>query len=211
MGLLSGDSYDNRIIRREKTRNGYKNVLDKAAEVEDGDTGEKQLKMKSDGLIVPKPENQKFETLWYRDFFDKLTRTKSHCDFIEIYLKDEDDGDYVTFNPEDSGLELNGNEAQFQTHRDLENEKTLDLFSEEGNQELYFLAGLGIITMINLGGMWVIVNGLQSSVIEGIQQGFNTVQSQAENAGDVTGNVILLTAGLGHIAQSIKNKVSDLW
>lgn len=209
MVLLSGDSYDTTIIRREKTRNGFKNIKDKAAIIEDSDTGEKQLKMKSDGLIVPKPSNQEFGTLWYRDFLDKLTRTKSHCDFIEVYLKDDDEGDFVSFQPESEELVLNGNEGQFQTHRDLENEKTLDLFSEDGNQELYFLAGLGVITMINLGGMYVIVNGLDQAIVSGVKEGFQTVQSQAQQAGEVTGNWILLTVGFSHLIQGIRQKIGD--
>lgn len=197
MGLLSdianGDSYDITVIRREKTSNGIKNVKDKAAKIEDSDTNESLLKMKSDGLKVPRPESQQFETLWYKDFLDKVFSSKSHTDFMEIYLREtgEDvDGDYVKFDPEEEGLDLMGSESQFQTHRDLEAEKTLDIFSEEGNQEWYFLAGLGVITMINLGGMYIIVSGLDQAIVSGVEEGFKTVQG---NKGVVTGNWVLFS------------------
>jgi len=195
MGLknvINGDTFDTTVIRREKTSNGFKNVKDKAAEIEDPDTGETLLKMKSDGLKIPKPDNQQFGTLWYKDFVDRITRSKSHTDFIEVYLKEtgkDADGDYIQFNPEEDSedLELAGSEAQFQTHRDLEAEKTLDIFSDDSNEEWYFLAGLGIITIVQLGGMWIVTNGMQDAIITGVKQGFSTVQDTANNAGSATG------------------------
>lgn len=192
--LIKGDSYDTTVIRREKTSNGFKNVKDKAAEVEDSDTGETLLKMKSDGLKIPKPDNQQFETLWYKDWLDKIVSSQSHTDFIEVFLREtgkDADGDYIKFNPKEERetLELSGSEAQFQTHRDLEAEKTLDIFSSDDNQELYFLAGLGVITMINLGGMYIIVSGLEQSVITGIKEGFKTVGSGAAAGKEATGMI----------------------
>jgi hypothetical protein len=220
MGLISqianGDTFDKKILRREKQSNGrWKNRWDKAAEIEDPDTGETQLKFKSDGAIVPKPEGSQFETLWYTSFLDKLTRDVSHCDFIEVYLKDtgsSGDGDWVEFNPEggeddEADLGLVGSESQFQTHRDLESEKTLDIFSEEDNQEWYFLAGLGVITMINLGGMYIIVNGLDQAIKAGVKEGFKTV---AGSKSAITGNWVLFAFMGSQALKTVKSKLSSL-
>jgi len=211
--MIKGNSYDKTVIRREKTNNGFKNVKDKAAEVKDSDTNEELLKLKSDGLKIPRPQTQQFETLWYKNFVDRIFNSKSHTQFLEVFLKetgDNADGDYVVFDP-DEGLELSGNESQFQVHRDLENEKTLNIFSEEGNQEWYFLAGLGVITMINLGGMYIIVNGLDSAITQGVKEGFKTVQS---NQGAVTGNWILFAfAGQQFVSKAsstISNSIEKL-
>lgn len=193
--IINGDSFDTTVIRREKTSNGFKNVKDKVAEIEDPETGEKQLKMKSDGLKIPKPEAKQFETLWYKDWLDKIFRSKSHTDFMEIYLEEtgEDaEGDFISFSPDQGELDFMGSESQFQTHRDLEAEKTLDIFSEEGNQEWYFLAGLGIITMINLGGMYIITNGLDQAIVSGVKEGIQTAQS---SQGAVTGSWIMFAFG----------------
>jgi len=213
--LVNGDSFDKTVIRREKTSNGFKNVKDKAAEIQDSDTKETLLKMKSDGLKVPKPDNQQFETLWYKDWMDRIFSTDSHTDFIEIYLKetgDNADGDYVEFNPDnEKELSLSGSEAQFQTHRDLEAEKTLDIFSSDDNQELYFLAGLGVITMINLGGMYIIVSGLQSSIVPGVKQGFQTVQYSAGSAQDATGMIPVFAFIGRHKISSLKQSLQQWW
>ncbi|MFB6193042.1 MAG: hypothetical protein ABEK00_02225 [Candidatus Nanohaloarchaea archaeon] len=211
-GLITGDSYDTRVLRREKTSNGFKNRWDKVAEKKDSDTKEKQLKFKSDGTVIPKPENYEFETLWYRDWIDKLIPGgKSHTDFIEVYLKESGegaDGDFVQFNSEKGELEASGNESQFQTHRDLEAEKTLDIFSEDDNQQWYFLAGLGVITMINLGGMYIIVHGLDNAIIKGVKQGFKTVQS---SKGAVTGSWVMFSFAGAQAARKIRNSCSSLF
>lgn len=211
--VINGDTFNKTVIRREKTSNGFKNVKDKAAEIEDPDTGETLLKMKSDGLKIPKPDNQQFETLWYKDFLDRVFRSKSHTDFIEIYLKDKGndaDGDFVQFNPsKDEMLSLSGSEAQFQTHRDLEAEKTLDIFSDDSNEEWYFLAGLGIITIVQLGGMWIVTNGMEQSIVSGVKQGFKTVQDTANTAESATGMIPVLAFVGRHKITSIKETICE--
>jgi hypothetical protein len=220
MGLISqianGDTFDKKILRREKQSNGrWKNRWDKAAEIEDPDTGETQLKFKSDGAIVPKPEGSQFETLWYTSFLDKLTRDVSHCDFIEVYLKDtgsSGDGDWVEFNPEggeddEADLGLVGSESQFQTHRDLESEKTLDIFSEDKNEKWMWLAGLGTLIIIDIAGQYIVNQGLQQGVASGVKQGFEAVQG---GKGAVTGNWVLFAFVGSQALKSVKSKLSAL-
>lgn len=214
--LIKGNNYDKTVIRREKTSNGFKNVKDKAAEIQDSDTGETLLKMKSDGLKIPKPDNQQFETLWYKDWLDKITSSESHTSFIEIFLKETGenaDGDYIQFNADrdEEQLELTGSEAQFQTHRDLEAEKTLDIFSSDDNQELYFLAGLGVITMINLGGMYIIVNGLDSAVVKGIKEGFKTTQAGVAAGQDATSIIPIIGFVACQQVQSMIQHVKNIF
>jgi len=207
--IVNGDSFDTAVIRREKTQNGYKNVKDKAAEIEDPDTGETLLKFKSDGLKVPKPENQQFETLWYRDWMDRIFRSKSHTDFLEVYLEDDSDGDYVEFDSEGNKLELSGSEGQFQTHRNLEAEKTLDIFSDASNEKWYFLAGLGTLIIIDIAGQYIVNQGMQRAVIEGVRQGYSTVQGAQQTAQSSTGLIPVFALMGRQKMASWRKKIGD--
>lgn len=223
--IVNGDSYDKKILRREKTSNGFKNVLDKAAEIEDPDTGEKLLKFKSDGLQIPKPEAQQFEVVWYRDWIDKVTRTKSHTDFMEVYLKelgDDAHGDFVTFEPAKKELELMGSESQFQTHRDLEAEKTLDIFSEDGmNQQYIMIGALALIVIIDVAGKYIASQSMEESVYNAMKRLQETGASAVSQGQNMTGNWVLFAfagsqamkkvkASTGNLYKSVRTRVSSL-
>jgi len=212
--IVNGDSFDKKILRREKTSNGFKNVLDKAAEIEDPDTGEKLLKFKSDGLKIPKAESQQYEVLWYRDWIDRLTRTKSHTQFMEVYLKelgDDAHGDFVSFDPEEKELDLMGSESQFQTHRDLEAEKTLDIFSEDGmNQQYIMIGALALIVIIDVAGKYIASQSMEESVYNAMKRVYQTGSSAVGTGQNMTGNWVLFAFAGSQAMKKLKAFVGDL-
>lgn len=187
MSLLDkifGESYGIKIIRRQVRNGRQDNVIeDRAAVVEDDDTKEKQLKLKSDGKKIPKPSNL---------YFDRIQGSgllSTSSDFIEI----EEDGDDVSFvdfqvssNDDEDGGSLNPERSEkehiFQAHRDFMNKKTLEVWNSASNQEIYILATILMIVVIQLAGQYFIVNGLQSGIVEGVANALSSADIAANAA-----------------------------
>jgi len=185
MGLTDkvfGPSYKVKTIRRQ-VRNGQQDnvIMDRAALVEDDITEEKQLKFKSDGKTIPKPSNLSFDNLQTKSWFG------GSSDFLEI----EEDGDQtsiINFNKKENRLtpERAEKEHIFQAHRNFLNKKTMEAWSSEDNTEIYILATIALIVVVNLAGQYFIVNGLQQGVADGVIQGFQNIDLGA--ATGATGN-----------------------
>lgn len=177
MGLtdkILGPTYNIKIIRRQ-LRSGRqdKTFEDLAAVVEDDESDQKQLKLKSDGKKIPKPSNLSFDQIQTLGIL-----RGGNKDFIEL----EEDGDEVSFidfsYDEDEGElqpERSEKEHIFQAHRNFMNKKTLEAWSQDDNKEILILGLIVFTVLVNLAGQYFIVNGLEASVVDGIVQGFQNV------------------------------------
>lgn len=183
MGLIDkvfGNSYKIKIIRRQvRGGNVHKVVEDRAALIEDEDTGEKKLKFKSDGKVVPKPSNLNFDSVKTSGFL-----SSGSTDMLEV----EEDGDTVSvISFKNSRGDLVADTAEkehlFQTHRNFMNKKTRESWSDDDNTELIVMGTVILMLIIDLAGTYFIVNGMQDAIIEGISSGFQNL-----NADIVTGN-----------------------
>lgn len=184
MGLktkILGPSYQIKILRRQ-LRNGQQDkvFMDRAAVVEDDESKEKQLKLKSDGKKIPKPSNLNFDQLQSTGLLSRGTE-----DFIEI----EEDGDEISVidfsYDKENGLKPERAEKEhiFQAHRNFLNKKTLEAWSQEDNKEILILGLIVFTILVNLAGMYFIVNGLEQSVVDGIVQGMQNVDVSAATGG----------------------------
>lgn len=180
MGIVDkvfGPSYDIKTIRRQVRSNGQHKVLeDKAAVVTDDVTEENKLKFKSDGKEVPKPSNVSFDRFRSNSWLGRGT-----SEIIEF----EEDGDEVSIidfsfdNSEGLNPERSEKEHLFQTHRNFLNKKTLEAWSSDDNKEIYILATIVLIVVINLAGEYFLINGMQDGMAEGVVRAFQNVNADA--------------------------------
>jgi len=189
---ILGANYDKKVVRQ---RNPKADLWDDAAEIEDDETGEKQWKLKDDGETVPKPPQNKTGYMFYRKWYHKLLfMPRQRVEYA--VLKDEGDGKCEWKKLDDDSWEAAGNTSAFDTHRNLQAKKYLDLYSEDDNTKLWIAAYLSILVVINLAGMYIITQGVESGVADAVASGINAgVDSASDASGSVPGTSIVPVAG----------------
>jgi len=175
--------------RVERIKHGEPNIQDKATEIEDEDTSEKQLKLKSDGLIVPKPGADKISTTQTRSLWKKLKGDKyqKQIKFIDY---GDGSGDFVDVDMDEGRVKASGDERMFDTHRSLMQKKISRLFEEEDKTQVWLAAYLTVLALITVGAMFFVTQGIEDTVAQAVEQGIragleagSNVQEGATNGG----------------------------
>jgi len=198
MGLL-GAKYDKKVVRR---RGSKADIWDDAAEIEDDETGEKKWKFKSDEKEIPSPDESKIGYLFYRKWWQKLLfMPKQRVEYIEYADKGSRDGTVLEL--KDDKLTSSNDEDVFETHRTIQVRKNVDLYSnDDDNTQMWLAAYLSILVLINLAGMYIITQGVQSGVADAVASGINAGKSAAGDGGaSVPGVGMFMVAGQGKIRE----------
>jgi len=163
------------------------NLTDTAVEVEDEKTGEKKLKFKSDGVVIPKPGQDKISTTRQTSLWKKL-KGERYTETLKFIDYGDGSGDFVEVDFEDGRAEASGNERMFQTHRSLTVQKISRLFSEEDNTQLWLAAYLTVLALVTVGAMFFVTQGIEDTVAQAVQQGIEAgLQSTQTAQQGVTG------------------------
>lgn len=179
-----------RKYRVERIRHGEPNIQDKATEIEDDDTGEKQLKLKSDGTIVPKPGADKISTTKTDSLLAKLKGDKYRKQ-IKLIDYGDGSGDFVDVDVDEGKVKASGDERMFETHRNLMQKKISRLFEEEDNTQVWLAAYLTVLALLTVGAMFFVTQGIEDTVAQAVQQGIeaglNSANTAQEGATGATG------------------------
>lgn len=146
------------------------NIKDTAVEIEDEDTGEKQLKMKSDGVIIPKPGEDKIDTTQQTSLWKKL-QGKKYVKTLKLIDYGDGSGDFVDIDFDKGKAESSGNDRMFDTHRSLVAQKVSRLFSEDDNTQVWLAAYLTVLAVITIGAMYFVTTGMEDTVAKAVQEG----------------------------------------
>lgn len=179
---ILGESYNLKAIRRDKNLKTGK--IDQATIIEDEDTQEKQIKFKSDGKTIPKPSDLSLTNVKYQGITHKILGGWKRTDMIEV-VEDGDETKIVkiTGEEENYSAETAEKEHLFATHRNFLAKKTVEAWNmDDDNTQMWLAAYLSVLALVTLGGMYMIVNGIESAVVEGVTQGIET-------AWDATGEI----------------------
>lgn len=195
---LFGAKYDKKVVRR---RGSKADLWDEAAEIEDEETEAKQWKFKSDGAIVPAPDSSKIGYIFYRKWWHKLLfMPRQRKEFIEFREKGDGQGNWCEF--EEGSIKASDDEHVFQTHQNLMSKKYIEIFSQEDKTELWLAAYLTVLVVINLAGMYIITQGVESGVASAVANGLEAGVSAGSGASEtVPGVGILAVAGRGKIRE----------
>jgi len=183
-----GHKYSKKVVRRDPVKADW---WDKAAEIEDPETGEKQWKLKKDGAIVPAPGPDETGHLFYRNLIQRLTfQPKKRTEYAILNDKGSGDGQWISLDKNELDMAGGGENRMFDTHRNFLSKKTVEIFSKEDNKELYILGALALITMTNLIGMYIIASNADKIGQQAIQQAVKAGVDSAGAASDAAdGNV----------------------
>lgn len=154
----------------DRIKDGEPNVIDKAVEIEDEDTGEKKIKFKSDDAIVPKPSADKISTTEQTSLWKKL-QGKRYIKTLKFIDHGDETGEWAEVNFDKKDVRSSGESRMFETHRSLRMQKISDMFSEEDNTKVWLAAYLTILAFITLGGTWLLTQNVESTVAQAVQQG----------------------------------------
>lgn len=199
LGKLLGPSYDKKVVRRRPVKG---DKWDKAAEITDEDAGdEKQWKLKSDGETVPAPSQDKIGYLFYRKWYHKLLfMPEQKTEYAILDDRGGQDGEWKDLSKEDTFLTGGGNSHIFQTHRNLQVQKYVDLYSKDDNTQLWLAGYLTVLALVTIGAAYMIVNGVEQGVKAGAEaavQGAKAGASGASGGADsVPGTGMLPVIGL---------------
>ena len=168
----------------DRIRNGQPNMTDKAKEIEDEDTGEKKLKFKSDGAVVPKPGEDKISTTEETSLLKKL-QGKRYTKTLKFIDHGDETGDFVEIDFGDSEMRASGDSRMFETHRSLRMQKVSDLFSDGDNTQLWLAGYLTVLALVTIGAMYFLTTGIEDTVAKAVEQGISaglSATDQAQNA-----------------------------
>lgn len=205
-----GAPYNKKIVRRRPVK---ADLWDKAAEIEDEETEEKMWKLKSNGEKVPKPSEDKIGYLFHYKWWQR-PRFLFPRDRIEYAIyndKGDGDGKWVELSSENVDLSGGGDTRMFDTHRNMQAKKYVDLYSKEDNKEMYILGALGIIVFMDIAATYILTSNADklgaSAVKKAVEAGVKSAMSASEGAsGDVPGVSIIPVAGF-----VARNKISNLF
>lgn len=167
--------------RVERIRHGEPNIQDKATEIQDEDTEEKQLKFKSDGLKIPKPGADKINTTKRNNLWAKLGGNK-YVKEIKFIDYGDGSGDFVEVDMDEEKVQASGDNRMFDTHRSLMQKKISRLFEEEDNTQLWIAAYLTVLALITVGAMFFVTQGIEDTVARAVESG---IQAGLEAGGQV--------------------------
>jgi len=174
--------------KAERIKPNDPNIQDTAVEVIDEDTQEKQLKFKSDGLIVPKPGEDKIATTKQTSLIAKLKGNK-YSKTLKLIDYGDGSGDFVEIDFEEGKAESSGDDRLFDTHRSLMSQKYSSLFEDEDNTQLWIAAYLSILALATVGGMWFVTTGIEDTVAQAVSKGIEAGLSSAQNTASGSGAV----------------------
>lgn len=174
----------------ERIKANEPNVQDTAVEIEDEDTGEKQLKLQSDDVLIPKPGEDKISTMKQTSLWKRL-QGKKYEKTLKLIDYGDGSGDFVEVDYDEGKVESSGNDRMFDTHRSLVAQKVSRLFSEEDNTRVWLAAYLTVLALLTVGGMYFVTTGMEDTVAkavkEGITAGLEAGQSTQGAAAGATG------------------------
>lgn len=218
-GLITGDEYPIRVRRRTPTEE----FIDKGKIIEDEDTNEKQLKLKSDGETFPKPGEDKFDLVAYRKWWHKLlVMPKQRTKGLTMIDHGDGEGDFVEYSRENEKAKAAGSNRIWDTHRNLMGKKYLELTQEEDNTQLWLAAYLSVLALITLGGMYVITQGIEDAVAQAVKQGIQSglqagsvgadnLQSSGVPDGSNSNYIPVIGLTSVYSAKWLKNRFSSLF
>lgn len=200
---IFGAPFDKTVYRIRDEKGDLK---DKAALITDDTSQEKQVKFKSDGKVVPKPGDDKIGYMYYKKWYHSLLMMpEQRMEYFIFFDYGDGDGDFAEIDENENRVKAAGNERMFQTHRDFVGKKTLEIFSKDDNTEVWLAAYLSILVIINLAGMYVITQGVESGVASAVAKGIEAgigAGSDAAGGSNIPGVGMILVGG-----RALLNKV----
>jgi hypothetical protein len=186
---ILGKSYD---IKVERLNSRGPDKWDKAAEIENDKTGEKMLKLKSDGAKLPKPGSDKIGKMRYDKLIHKIFGGQNYVDKVTLIDYGDGRADFVDVDHEQGRVEASGNDRMFETHRNLMSQLYSNLFTEEDNTQVWLAAYLTGLAFITIGAMYFVTTGIESTVADAVQKG---IEAGISAGGEAQGAAGATTGG----------------
>lgn len=172
--FLNSEDYDITVIRRITYGKKNETLKDKARIVEkDGDETD-VVKFKSDGKEMPKPDKEKFEPVREQGILGKLLGREKRKLLLEVNEVSDDKFNAVTFDPSEADLEEIQMENIYENYRNIRNKRTIQAWNSSYDMNKITMGYLTALAIFTLAGMWVLTNGLESAIIEGVKAGIES-------------------------------------
>lgn len=181
---ILGKSYDIYVERLNATGT---DSWDKAAEIEDEDTEEKKLRLKSDGTEIPKPGTDKIGKMRYDKWYHKIFGGQNYVDKLTLIDYGDGKGDFVDVEHDEGRVKASGSDRMFETHRSLMSQMYSNLFTEEDNTQLWLAGYLTVLALITIGAMYFVTSGIESTVADAVEKGIQAGLQGAGEAQSATG------------------------
>lgn len=181
---ILGKNYDIKVERLKPRGADY---WDKAAEIENEKTGEKMLRMKSDGAEIPKPGADKIGQMQMDKWYHKIFGGQNYVDKVTLIDYGDGKADFVSVDHDQGTVEASGSDRMFETHRNLMSQLYSNLFTEEDNTQLWLAGYLTVLALITIGAMYFVTSGIESTVADAVEKGIQAGLQGASEAQTATG------------------------